>query len=685
MIRVERPALFLPLVFSFGVALSCGRPSPRFPWSPEVTTLSSEHAEVRTLNPGYSRLRSRVLVREIGQPTRATLDYAAYHQNFMIADPEPEGVATSGGEPDVSTPFDGAVDESTLTPDLARTPLTESERQRPLSLAPLLEFLAAQSTEGTEALENLASAVREESWGLPTQAGVMTQTVSEVFLHEAESKSAPELWVKIEFQPWFEGLGRLPDQDGDGFPEVYARAAKAKLTPEVLTAVRDDYAGKELGPDEIKGWANRLASYWYPSFNTDLVPPGDSFPDPGIEPEIKRELGNRAFDEPTIVMRGKPQGVPTYAVFLVRGAASTKSEEPSSTDEREKAPPLPKTKPSPAAAALLPVLEAELAEHGGSYAAWAKELSPFHQRLRERLRGTPKAVKALEGSDGFLFFRQSLAFAASGDIERQRRGKNPLPVIVEFKRELEARGVDFLFVPVPTKVEVFPERFDDAGKGLVGKPIQPYFRKFLASLSRAGVEVVDLLPAYLAARRGKEAGLEPLYQRQDTHWTDRGLQVAADQLATRVRKYPWYAALKPKAQRFSVKEAWFERFGDLHSRLPEASKKKYKPEKLRAEQVLAPGGAFYEDDEHSPIVVLGDSYTGVYQLMDAEHAGLSAHLARAVGYPTDLVMSYGGGPNVRNKLLRRGKEALEQKRLVIWVMTARDLYDYWEDWEPLKP
>jgi alginate O-acetyltransferase complex protein AlgJ len=39
---------------------------------------------------------------------------------------------------------------------------------------------------------------------------------------------------------------------------------------------------------------------------------------------------------------------------------------------------------------------------------------------------------------------------------------------------------------------------------------------------------------------------------------------------------------------------------------------------------------------------------------------------------------------VRNKLLRRGKDALESKRLVIWVMTARDLYDYWEDWEPLK-
>jgi hypothetical protein len=681
MIRAERTVV-LPALLAIGLALSCGRTGARFPWPAEADSLPSEHADVQTLNAGYSRLHSRVLVREVSKPTRAALDYAAYHQNFMISDPEPEGLAETNQAPDVTTPFDGAVDEKTLTPDLRGTPLTEAERRHPLSVAPLLEYLAASSVAGTDALEGLASAVREESWGLPTQPGVMTQTASELFLHQA-GESAPELWMKIEFQPWFKGLGRLPDQDGDGFPEVYARASHVELTPELLGAIRDDYAGKALGPDDVKSWANRLASYWYPSFNTDLVPPAATFPESGTESEIKAELKDRVFEKPTIVMRGKPQGVPTYAVFLVRdtGTAASGTE---GKGETEKAPELPKTKPSPAPAALLPVLKAEVAAHGGSYEAWAKELSPLHECIRERLRKTPKAVKALEGSDGFLFFRQSLSFVVSGDIERQRRGKNPLPVIVEFKRELEARGVDFLFVPVPTKEEIFPERVDQAGKDLVGKPIQPYFRKFLASLSAAGVEVIDLLPPYLAARREKEGGVEPLYQRQDTHWTDRGLRIAADLIATRLKKYPWYAALKPHTRRYSVKETSFERFGDLHTRLPEAEKSKYKPEKLRAEQVLAPGGGFYEDDEQSPIVVLGDSYTGVYQLMDAEHAGLSAHLARAVGYPADLVMSYGGGPNVRNKLLRRGKDALESKRLVIWVMTARDLYDYWEDWEPLK-
>jgi alginate O-acetyltransferase complex protein AlgJ len=177
---------------------------------------------------------------------------------------------------------------------------------------------------------------------------------------------------------------------------------------------------------------------------------------------------------------------------------------------------------------------------------------------------------------------------------------------------------------------------------------------------------------------------EPLYQHQDTHWTDRGLRLAAELLSTRIKKYPWYAELAKHGQTFGQRETTFSRFGDLQSRLPDAEQGQYTPETLVAHQVLRPDKQPYDDDPESPIVLLGDSFTGVYELTDAEHAGVSAHIARGVSYPLDLVMSYGGGPNVRQKLLRRGREALAEKKLVIWMMTARDLYNYWEDWEPLS-
>jgi alginate O-acetyltransferase complex protein AlgJ len=81
--------------------------------------------------------------------------------------------------------------------------------------------------------------------------------------------------------------------------------------------------------------------------------------------------------------------------------------------------------------------------------------------------------------------------------------------------------------------------------------------------------------------------------------------------------------------------------------------------------------------------VLGDSFTGVFERTDCGSAGVSAHLARELRYPVDLVMSYGGGPNVRNTLLTRGEAALRRMRLVVWIFAARDLYNYWDDWEPL--
>ncbi len=61
------------------------------------------------------------------------------------------------------------------------------------------------------------------------------------------------------------------------------------------------------------------------------------------------------------------------------------------------------------------------------------------------------------------------------------------------------------------------------------------------------------------------------------------------------------------------------------------------------------------------MVVLGDSFTGVYELMDCEHAGVSAHLAKELGIPTDLVMSYGGGPNVRSSFCDGGRRPSEAR------------------------
>ncbi|HKO54216.1 MAG TPA: hypothetical protein VJV79_41190 [Polyangiaceae bacterium] len=655
---------------------ACHLGAAKFPWGEAARGKLVEHADVRTLNEDYARTRSQVWVREVARPTRAALDYAAYHANFMIADPEPEAGLSKSGVPDTSHPFSDQLELGTLTADLSKTPLSPVEQRGPLAFPPLSEFLQAHQVAGAEALAEVGSAVRREKWGLQLPPGSSGQQLSELYLHQAGA--AFELWAKIEFQPWFSQFKDAPDQDGDGFPELYGRVAASSVTPSVLSAIQQDYMGPVLSPSEVKAWAHQLSSYWYPSFNTDLIPPGPTWPDEQTEPEVKRELGGRSFVSPTFVLRGKPQGKATYNVFLVRapGAQPDPAAAPSKPALR-----MAKTRPTPAPGLVIDRVQSELAAQGGSWPKWIEKLEPTRKILRKRLKALPPKVKALAGHDGFLFYRNDLAYVTGGDLEKQRKGKNPLPVIVEFKKLLAEQGVDFLFVPIPTKLELYPQQLDPELKAFSGQILNPAFRKLLASLAKEGVEVFDLLPALLDAKSA--SGSELLFQRQDTHWNDRGLRLTAELLAARVKKYPWYEQLAKHKRAYDQRETSFTRFGDLQSRLPEAEQKKYTPETLVAHQVLE-AGKLYDDDPESPVVLLGDSFTSVYELTDAEHAGVSAHIARGIGYPLDLVMSYGGGPNVRQKLMRRGVEALGTKKVVIWMMTARDLFDYWEDWEPLK-
>jgi len=667
---------FVAATVLLGLA-ACHAGAAKFPWGEGARVKPVPRADVRTLNEGYARTRSQVWVREVTRPTRAALDYAAYHANFMIADPEPEAPLPAAGVPDTAHPFSGQLETATLTGDLSKTALSPTEQQEALAFPPLSEFLQAHKVPGAEGLAEVGSAVRREKWGLQLPPGTSGQLLSELYLHRAGG--AIELWGKVEFQPWFTQFAGASDQDGDGFPELYGRVAPSVVTPDLVRAIEKDYLEPVLSPSEVKAWANQLSSYWYPSFNTDLIPPGSTWPDEQTEPGIKQELGGRSFASPTLVLRGKPQGKATYNVFLVHapGAAPEASAAPSKPALR-----LTKTRPTPAPKFVADAVQRELAAQGGSWPKWTEKLAPAQDRLKKRLKALPPKVKALAGRDGFLFYRNDLEYATGGDLEKQRKGKNPLPVIVEFKKLLDEQGVDFLFVPVPTKLEVYPEELEPELKEYAGQVINPAFRKLLASLAKEGIEVVDLLPSLLEAKSASGAE-PPLFQHQDTHWTDRGLRLAADLLATRVKKYPWYEQLARHKRTYEVHETSFTRFGDLQSRLPEGEQKKYTPETLVAHQVLAEGKP-YDDDPDSPVVLLGDSFTGVYELTDAEHAGVSAHIARGIGYPLDLVMSYGGGPNVRQKLMRRGVEALGTKKLVIWMMTARDLFNYWEDWEPLK-
>ncbi len=205
-------------------AATCATGRPDFPWRAPGPPVAATRADVETVNPGYQRSRSQLLVRRVRRPSRASLDFAAYHANFMNADPPPERDEDAGKRPDASHPFEGAIARQSLTASIGGTPLSADERAHPVALAPLVELLAAKHVAGADRLEDVVGRVRAETWGLPGGPQVVRQTASEGYLHDPGGGRPVELWVKIELAPWFHAFSSLPDEDGDGFPELYGRA-----------------------------------------------------------------------------------------------------------------------------------------------------------------------------------------------------------------------------------------------------------------------------------------------------------------------------------------------------------------------------------------------------------------------------------------------------------------------------
>jgi alginate O-acetyltransferase complex protein AlgJ len=665
-----------------GVCAGCGAKHVTFPWplKPEDKAAAAGAAEVETVGPAYHRTRSRVLVRKVLRPTRANLDYAAYHQNVVTYSPggeEPVGPAAAV-PPEVEI-FGGVLVPGSIKSSIAQTPLTDAEKLHPLAFSPLVDVLSQWNYEKASPLDDARAAVRAESWGRKKSIQVTFQEITAAYLHADR-----ELWVRIEFQEWARLFENMPDEDGDGFPEIYAQLKPDLLAEEVRAYIHDTYAGKLLDRQGVKAWANELASYWYPSYNTDIFDMGKntSWPVADTEPEVVKELGGFKVDNPAVVIRGKPHGKSIYNLFIVEGLAAE-----AAVEKAQDKPLAELLKKHPVTTVLEPQaarLKSEL-EKRESWKIWAKSLKAFHRQIRRKLKKRPKKLRTLVGKDGFLFYRNSMEYVVGGDLQKQPKKKNPYPVIVEFRDFLKEQGVDFLVVPVPTKVEVFPDKLLSGQLDIGRLPVlNPYGRKMLLELTGAGVEVVDLLPPFLQARAQRKPEDEPLYQPQDTHWTDRGLRLAAKIIAERIKKYPWHADLSKSAVDFSVEQLTFKLRGDLVSRLAPKEQPKYQPDTRVGHKVKLPDGTLYNDDLDSPIVLLGDSFTGVFQRTPCRNAGGSAHIAEQIRYPLDLVMSYGGGPGVRKVLLRRGVEDLKKRRLVIWMFTARDMYNYWEDWEPLN-
>ncbi len=646
----------------------------------QVEEKRASEPAVITTNPKYNRLHSHVLVRRVKIPTEGYLDYAAYSKNVMLADPEWHAVHPPGKISLASLTFGGQVVEA--KPLLDFTPLTELEKNRPLHWTPVLEHLLKWNFEKASALANAYSTITGERWGDTTDMALPYQEFGALYIHS--KGNVKEVWVELEFKPWLNSfMDGILDQDRDGYPEAMVRLDPRLFTTEMVNELLGEYSTKVLQEPQVLDWARNLASRWYPSFNTDLLElkAGSAWPYVESPLNVKTELSGIWVANPLFILKGRPFEDTLFNAFEVDGMGQSKTKE----EKRMEGAPVIRGVDKGLSARLDVIsarIDGQLKAFGnGKWPDWIKRTGKFQDQVRRFAQQEPKEVQGLIGRDSVLVFRRELEYLLSQDLEAPTATQHPVAVIAAFKDYLAAKGIDFLFGPIPTKLGLYPEVVPpETADTLPGLIPQPYIRKLLRDLAEARVETVDLLDPFLKLKAASDSGKRMLYQRQDTHWTTVGLETAAEVLAERIRNYTWYDAAFRDKRDYRVKDSTFSSLGDIQARLTDAKKAKVAPEQVLGHQVTETSGKLYEDSDSSSVLVLGDSYTGVFETVGCRHAGVTAHLAKGLGGPVDLIMGWGGGPEAPGKLKKRGEDYLQGKRLVVWMMSARDVFVYPGDW-----
>ena len=580
-------------------------------------------------------------VRVVAKPTLAALDYAAYSANpIRLAgkDEKPENYAgkmASAKIGDYPFPMLESLSESAPAAVAGRPPL---------AWEPLSKILYAQT--GNDSLGILLNAVEAVKWDEPEVFRAF-QTVSKLW-GVALTDGSVEWWVEVSPAVW---TGRAP---------FYG---KLKLTSAGETAeVLNYYLTAEMGAEDAMNWVRTLSSYWYPTLNTDLEQHT-----PGAPWE-----GGRPF----AVMRGNPMGTPMWVAFDV--PAFELSDEAlrakfvaDSLAEAGEVVPVNRSLDTSSAFRL-----ETLASMEGTCPADAVT-SKFRDALSAQLKKLPKEQNAWE-SGGMLWFRRNANYLLADKISGQDSLHNPLPRLLELKKYLDSENIQLLVVPIPVKEEIY------ADKLVPGTPadrcVNVNGREFIREMLTAGIDVLDLYPALMAARAGDEP-LHYSYQRYDTHWALPGMLAALEQLAARVTQYSWYASSGAQPGSLQMQETSTVREGDLVAHLPDAEKPKFAADTLAAMKVFK-GSEPYKGGKNAPILLMGDSFTGVFESVDQKSGGPGSLLAYATGLDVQVVTSWGGGPGVYHRMMKMKKD-MQSKRLVIYMMTARDFWQSPMEWDGL--
>lgn len=285
--------------------------------------------------------------------------------------------------------------------------------------------------------------------------------------------------------------------------------------------------------------------------------------------------------------------------------------------------------------------------------------------------------KAVIGEDGWIYYGKDLdLITLPGFLD----GESPtaLEAVLDFRDQLSRGEVELLVVPVPSKASANPRHLSSWTSALETAS-NTDMAAFFQALRENGVHFLDFEDLFARSR----ARTPDLYLARDTHWTPDTMALVARAVADQIRGLLGEEA--SGGARWVLEEQPVQGAGDLVGMLQlPPDWRPFEELRIRTERVLdARTGEVFQADARAPVLVLGDSFAGVFgdaQFGLGEGAGFPARLAFELDAPIDAITIAGGSSrSVRERLARR-PGGVAGKSVVVWQISQRDLVAGPEAW-----
>jgi hypothetical protein len=291
--------------------------------------------------------------------------------------------------------------------------------------------------------------------------------------------------------------------------------------------------------------------------------------------------------------------------------------------------------------------------------------------------------KVYRGREGWLFYEPDILHVASrgflepvsdGAIAARLRGvetsreRNPIPAILDFRRQLRARGIELIVMPTPVKPMVHPEML---WKGVEAPAENESFARFETDLKREGVLIFDpTIRLVAAAKNGRQ------FLATDTHWRPEAMELVAAELAQFVTKnveLPQSLGMEYRRNKLEIRGK-----GDLAAMLETSQSDS--TEAAHIHPITQPDGRNWTPAENAEILISGDSFSNIFSAEPmgwGAAAGLAEQVSFCLSRPIDAIRRNDNGAFATRQMLAdemaRGNDRLKGKKVLIWQFAAREL------------